>query len=333
MQRGQYVIDWKTWTQDSSKSDETRRQRANLLKGWAKANGRGVDVLLSDILSDRVTVYESASRFLNTLREQKRKPSTVSVYRTLLPNFFRATLGAQNFDEQAYDLLCPSGDDYVSTTKRVPTLDHVRSMIQIASPRNRALIGLLLSGMRPLEACSRTMSDFAIRDQGYGVIRLLPKSTKKRRKRFCFISTEAVSWIQSYRTLRRSSSNWILPGENGQHLSYESVYVICCRLFEKIGLKNSEDGTEIWSPHSFRSTAGSIMRSSGLNETWVSAIVGQVGSLGAKANYLPWNDIEKDWFEKCHDNFLMNRSSPSSIEQRIRDLERQIQELKTNRQS
>ncbi len=273
------------------------------------------------------------------MRETKHsKPSTVALYRTLLPPFFKSVLGSQNFDEQAYELLVPSGDNYVSTSKKAPTIEEVRRIVGLASLRDRVLIGLLCSGMRIGEAVSRKMSDLEVRPQGYGRIRIHAKATKKRRKRFVFVTTEAVRWVSDFhRGLKvKGSDTWILPGEKGNHLSEESGYAIfkgsksSVGLFEKAGLLDSED--EVYSPHSFRTFVSTTLRRSGLNESWVEAIVGQMSRIGAKSHYLDWDQIEESWFEKVHDNLLMDKKPlPDSLEQRIRALENELRELRASR--
>jgi len=193
-------------------------------------------------------------------------------------------------------------------------------MIELAGPRDRALIGLLSSGMRIGETVSRKMSDLEVRANGHGRIRLQAENTKKRRKRFVFLTSEGVQWIHDYHNGLNveGSETWILPGEKGEHLSEEAGYAIFkgskskksngysgkfyVGLFEKVGLHDSED--EIYSPHSFRVFASSHLRRSGLNESWVDAIVGQMSRLGSKTHYLDWDQIESEWLSKVHDTML-----------------------------
>ena len=331
MLRGPYVITWQTWTSDRSKSKSTRKQRRTLLKLWSEANARSVDDLLSAILSDTVTIYESTARFLDWLRDTKHKPSVVALYRTLLPQFFKSVLGAQNFDSQAFDLLVPNGDNYVTTTKKAPTLEEVQRMIELAGPRDKALIGLLCSGMRIGEAVSRKMSDLEVREDGHARVRLQAENTKKRRRRFVFLTNEAVQWIRDYHNGLNvaGSETWILPGERGEHLSEVSGYVVFkgskkadgkfyVGLFEKAGLRDTDD--EIYSPHSFRVFASSHLRRSGLNESWVDAITGHMSRLGAKSAYLDWDQIESEWLSKVHDNLLLRsvKHSDDELKQAIR---------------
>ena len=316
MLRGPYVITWQTWQSDRSKSNSTRKQRRTLLKLWSQSNSITIDGLITNILSDKTTIYESASKFLNWLRDTNHKPSTITLYRTLLPQFFRSVLGSQNFDHQAFNLLVPSGDNYVTTTKKAPTLPEVHRMVELAGLRDRALIGLLCSGMRIGEAVSRKMSDMEVREDGHARVRLQAENTKKRRRRFVFLTNEAVQWIRDYHNGLNvaGSETWILPGERGEHLSEVSGYVVFkgskkadgkfyVGLFEKAGLRNTQD--EIFSPHSFRVFASSHLRRSGLNESWVDAITGHMSRLGAKSAYLDWDQIESEWLSKVHDNLLL----------------------------
>ena len=335
VQRGSFVVDWKAWQTDGSRSEASRKQRTILLKLLGKANHRTIDELIEDILKDRTTIYQTATNFLNWLRTTEHKPSTITVYRTLLPPFFKSVLGTENFNEQAFNLLAPSGDDYVTTTKKGLTVEDIRRIIEISGPRDRVLVGLLMSGMRIGEGVSRRLEDMEIQPQNFANIRIQASSTKKRRKRFVFITSECVQWIRDYHKSLRTQSKWILPGHKDNHLSKEAAYVAfkgsesTVGLFERIGLVDRED--EIVSPHSFRVFASSIMRKSGLSEAWVDAITGQFGRLGAKANYLDWSEIQDAWYQKVHENLLLSKSSVPSqpLEKRIQDLEKLVMELKT----
>ncbi len=251
MERGKFVIGWRAWANSQTLSQSARSQRNIVLKLWAKMNGKsfnetGIDALVSDILTDKLTIYESALNFLNAIGKDH-KPSTVTLYRFLLPPFFKACLGKQNFDEEAFEQLVPSGKNYVSTTKKAPTMDEIRHLVELATPRDKALIGVLLSGMRPAEPLSLRMSDIQRREKGYARIKLIAERTKTKHKRFVFLTSEAVKWIDSYRSNMRDKygrvivSEWLFPGEKGAHLADNSAYNSLKRLFEAAGLKDSDD--------------------------------------------------------------------------------------------
>ncbi len=196
MERGKFVIGWRAWANSQTLSQSARSQRNIVLKLWAKMNGKsfnetGIDALVSDILTDKLTIYESALNFLNAIGKDH-KPSTVTLYRFLLP-------------------------------------------------------GVLLSGMRPAEPLSLRMSDIQRREKGYARIKLIAERTKTKHKRFVFLTSEAVKWIDSYRSNMRDKygrvivSEWLFPGEKGAHLADNSAYNSLKRLFEAAGLKDSDD--------------------------------------------------------------------------------------------
>ena len=83
--------------------------------------------------------------------------------------------------------------------------------------------------------------------------------------------------------------------------------------------------TRFTAPHSMRTFAQSIMRRCGLNDTWVKVITGH--TVGSDKNYLDWDEIGAEWFEKCVEKMTW---LVENIEVRVRDpeQEREIREMK-----
>src|SRR5207237_2099430 len=109
---------------------------------------------------------------------------SVYVYRSLLLGMFQATIGEEMCRRTIYNRLIPVGSVYVTRTKLVPTFEQVRSMMKLANPQYRAIIGVLAtSGMRSGEVLSRKKEDLELRN-GYARVRLLANETKGRYRRF-----------------------------------------------------------------------------------------------------------------------------------------------------
>lgn len=314
------VISWQSWVKSPAIGKETQARRKLVLGHWAKANGHdSPQGVIDDIILDKVTPYDTINRFLNYLRDQEEDgesryaPSTIAMYRSMLggegdsksgAGFFLSVLGDENFSVSKFNRLCPSGDDYTSVSKKPPTpgeLEHI--LRDLASPRDRALLGMLgITAFRITEALTRKFSDITRKD-GYATIKLQAASTKKRYKRPGYLTQEILDWIDNYHNglTVKGANEWLFPGESGGHLSKQQGYESIKTLFEKGGLIDTED--EIYSPHSMRAFAISQLRKCGLQEGMVDAIVGHVTK--TKKVYDDFEEIEKAWVERCKDTLRL----------------------------
>src|SRR6267143_2177386 len=82
---------------------------------------------------------------------------SVSVYRSQLPSFFKSVLGENNFIDDTFARMVNIGDVFVQIEKRAPSVEELKHLLSIANPRDRALLGVLTTGMRISEAISRRM--------------------------------------------------------------------------------------------------------------------------------------------------------------------------------
>ena len=165
--------------------------------------------------------------------------------------------------------------------------------------------------MRIGEWISRKISDLEIRPQGYARIKLQASETKARSYRYVFLTKEVVDFVKQYHAGMKETE-WVFPGEvhvlkngrgpiqpTGKHLDYATAEEQIKRLFRRAGLKDKEDGTEIYTAHSFRSFTDRELRKCGLSEKYVELTIGHANVLAASASYKDWEQIEKDWFELC----------------------------------
>src|SRR5439155_5924174 len=116
----------------------------------------------------------------------------------MLPGLFQSVLGEDNFRRTVFDRLVSLGTVYSTTIKKIPTPDGVRSMLRMANPQYKALIGVLCSGMRIGEGLSRKWTDLEIRKEGYARVRMQAKETKARYLRYSFLTRETMEWIRVY---------------------------------------------------------------------------------------------------------------------------------------
>src|SRR5207245_1663042 len=72
-------------------------------------------------------------------------------------------------------------------------------------------------------------------------------------------------------------------------------------------LNDSEDGTEVYSCHSFRTFADSQMAKCGLDRKFIALILSHKSKLAAEASYVDWTEIERQWVEKCEQNMTWFR--------------------------
>jgi len=151
-----------------------------------------------------------------------------------------------------------------------------------------------------------------------------------------------VGWIDSYHTGiqptgnsqgRRvtggAGSNWVFPGEQGDHLDKVSGYRAIKDLFIRAGLLDAE--SEIYSPHSMRKFTQSQMRKAGLNEGIVDSIIGHTSR--TKRAYEDWDENESEWLEKCEEKMTWLTETIRVVEPdprqeaRIKELEGKVETL------
>jgi integrase len=303
-----YAISPKEWVNDSSLCAGSTRNRQRTLRYLERANNSNITEILDDIVNERVTVYSVCKRFVDDLRKKNRAPMTIYVFRSQLPSLFQSVLGEEHFSRTVFDRLVPNGAVYVVTRKKIPPVDGVRRMVEIASPQYRAIVsGLAVSGMRIGEWLSRRMSDLEIRNEGYARVTLRANETKGRYLRYTFLTREVVDFVKIQQM--NYPSEYVFKGETYGHLKEHSVQQQIKNVYRNAGLLDSEH--EIYCAHSFRTFADSMLRSFGLDSKYVSAIIGHKNKLQAEASYLDWSEIEHQWVEKCADKLtFLTRADP-----------------------
>ena len=129
-----YSISPSEWANDSSLVKGSIRNRKRVIRYLERSNRSTISQLLDDIVSERVNVYSVCKRFIDDLRKNNRAPMTIYVFRSQLPGLFQSTLGEEHFSRIVFDRLVPNGPVYVVTRKKVPSIEGVRRMLQIAGP-------------------------------------------------------------------------------------------------------------------------------------------------------------------------------------------------------
>src|SRR5205823_2641496 len=148
------------------------------------------------------------------------------------------------------------------------------------------------------EWLSRRMSDLEIRKEGHARVTLRSNETKGRYLRYCFLTKEVVEFVRIQQL--NYPSEYVFKGETTGHLQPHSVQQQVKQIYKNSGMRDSQG--EIYCSHSFRTFADSAMRNLGLDSKYVSAIIGHKNKLQAEASYLDWNEIERQWVEKCSKN-------------------------------
>jgi hypothetical protein len=264
----------------------------------------------------------------------------------MLPDFFEAVLGEENFKQRKFDTMVPIGHVSTQVTKKAPKVEELKHLFNIATPRDRALLAILCSGMRLGEAVSRKMTDLEPQENGeYYRIKLWAEETKSDTKRYVYLTKETFKWIKDQHN--GSPSKWCFPSlrpgtrERSQrggdyHITTARAYDAIKALFIAGGLKDEfkEDSKygagEIYSPHSMRTFAENYMIRCGLAEKYVYAITGHVTKMGATSHYLDWDEIGKAWLTSCADKMTwlqreitVIRPDPKTQE-RLENLEEQL---------
>ena len=211
MERSSDTITWQQWTKSLAVVEKVRDRRTALLNELARINGKdSPTALIDDILADKITPYQAALTFVDSLREKELKPGTIRQYRSMLPDFFESVLGENNFKQRTFDRVVPIGKTTTQVTKRAPKVEELRHCLNIAGPRDSALLAILCSGMRLGEAISRKMTDLEPQENGeYYRIKLWAEETKSDTKRYVYLTKETFKWIKDQHN--GSPSKWYFP--------------------------------------------------------------------------------------------------------------------------
>ncbi|SRR6266480_82081 len=347
------IISWQEFVGDPTVAPNTRRIRAMVVERLAKANGFESPTLLLDKIRldkdkptanpDKLTPYRAARKYVfgliapeqengNGNGTKKLKIGSITLYRSVLPTFFKSVLGEQNFSDDTFNRLVKIGDTFVEVEKRAPTVEELKHLLAIANPRDRALLSILATGMRITEAITRKMREITERGDYY-FFKLKAGETKAKYKRRVPITKETYGWIQAYHT--DVQSEWIFPSREGldKPMTRNAAWFALKDLFERGGLKDSEDGSEIYSPHSMRKFAENYMLRCGLPDKFTDAIVGHVGKLGAKTHYLDDDETTDSWYELCADKMTWTQDIvrivelPKDAKDKMEQQERRINKL------
>jgi len=336
------TISWQEFVDDPSVAPNTRRIRKMVIERLAKANGFESPTLLLDKIRldkdkpntdpEKLTPYRAARKYIfgliapeqeNGNGEKKLKIGSVTLYRSVLPTFFKSVLGEQNFSDDTFNRMVKIGDTFVQIEKKAPTVEELKHLLAIANPRDRALLGVLTTGMRITEAITRKMKDVQQRGEYY-YFKLRAGETKAKYKRRVPITKETYGWIQAYHT--DVNSEWIFPSREGldKPITRNAAWFALKDLFERGGLKDSEDGSEIYSPHSMRKFSENFMLRCGLPDKFTDAIVGHVGKLGAKTHYLDDDETTDSWYELCNDKMTWTVDTIRIVERSRQDKQRDM---------
>jgi integrase len=339
------VISWQEFVDDPSVSLNTRRIRKMVIGQLAKANGFESPTLLLDKIRldkdkpntdpDKLTPYRASRKYIfgliapeqengNGGNGKKLKIGSVSVYRSQLPSFFKSVLGEHNFSDDTFNRMVKIGDSYVSIEKKSPTVEELRHLLSIANPRDRALLGVLSNnGMRISEAVTRKMKDIQARSGCY-FFKLAAGETKARYRRYSPITKEVYDWIAAYHT--DVNSEWLFPSREGSDkpMTRNAAWDTLKDLFRRGGLKDAEDGSEIYSPHSMRKFAENYMIRCGLAEKHVYSITGHISKMGATSHYVDPDETIDAWSEKCGDKMTWTVDTIRIIERSKQDKQRDM---------
>src|SRR5439155_2318371 len=227
------IISWQEFVDDPTIAPNTRRIRAMVVERLDKANRFESPTLMLDKIRldkdkptadpEKLTPYRAARKYVfgliateqengNGNGTKKLKIGSITLYRSVLPTFFKSVLGEQNFSDDTFNRLVKIGDNFVEIEKKAPTPEELKHLLSIANPRDRALLGILTTGMRITEAITRKLGEIQQRGDYY-FFKLRAGETKARYKRRVPITGETYKWIMDYHA--GINSEWIFPSREG----------------------------------------------------------------------------------------------------------------------
>ena len=190
----------------SQRSEATKRNYAYDLNKWFK------------FLSKRRPTERLALDFRTHLEETMSASSAARIFNTCR-SYYRWLRGDNPFE-------------YIKSTKtlrnaapRTPEDNFVDAMLrQAKTPRNRAVLSLLLNGLRSEEVTRLQRGDWQwIEQYGAYVLRVVGKGEKERRVP---ATAETVRAVVDYLPIRKEASPWLLQGLDGQRMTPRQVQYV-----------------------------------------------------------------------------------------------------------
>ena len=189
----------------SQRSEATKRNYAYDLDKWFR------------FLGDRKPNERLALEFRTHLEESLSASSAARVFNTCR-SYYRWLRKGNPFE-------------YIKSTKtlrnrapRIPEDNSVDAMLNKAKGRDRAVLSLLLNGLRSAEVTRLQREDWQWEEQyGTFVLRVVGKGEKERRVP---ATLETVRAVSDYLSIRKEGSPWLLQGQDGQRMTTRQVQYV-----------------------------------------------------------------------------------------------------------
>lgn len=256
---------------------------------WARTRGTdSPDQAVQRIKDEKLDPYQVMQDFVIHLQKQGRAPKTIGAYVGALKGFLidsDVDVSGEKFKQK---VVLPQR--YEISTDRAPTREEMKSLLLRSKLATKTAIAILASsGMRLGELSQLKVENVQFGEPGHpSKIQIKPSTTKSRRRRLTFITTEATDLLREYLGEKVSKPETVLFPEGT-----DALYGRIISALQRTGLRRKSDSDSKrfeLHPHCFRKYFFSNCLSAGIDRGLVESFMGHAFALDS--NYLRMSDQE-----------------------------------------
>jgi integrase len=329
------------------RSVKTMRTYRGALMVWTRSrNIPHPDQAVQKIKDDKLDPYQILQDFVIHLQKQGRAPKTIGAYIGALKGFLIDSDVEVSGEKFKQKVVLPQR--YEVSTDRAPTKEEMKSLLLRSKLATKTAIAILASsGMRLGELSQLKLENISLGERGQpskilihsvrGTSLFKPSTTKSRRRRLTFITTEATDLLREYLGEKISKPETVLFPEGT-----DALYGRIINALQRTGLRRKSDSDSKrfeLHPHCFRKYFFSNCLSAGIDRGLVESFMGHAFALDS--NYLRMSDEElAKQYQKAADRLtflttttgITDEQLSSTLQERdarIERLERELAQVST----
>jgi integrase len=297
------------------RSVKTMRTYRGALMVWARGLGfEHPDVVVQKIKDEKLDPYQILQDFVIRLQKQGRAPKTIGAYIGALKGFLIDSDVEVSGEKFKQKVVLPAR--YEVSTDRAPTQEEMKSILLRSKLATKTAIAILASsGMRLGELSQLKVENIQFGEAGHpSKIIIKPSTTKSRRRRLTFITTEATDLLREYLGQKISKPETILFPEGT-----DALYGRIINALQRTGLRQKSDSDSKrfeLHPHCFRKYFFSNCLSAGIDRGLVESFMGHAFALDS--NYLRMSDEElAKQYQKAADRLTFLTTTTGITDQQL----------------
>jgi integrase len=297
------------------RSVKTMRTYRGALMVWARSrNIPHPDQAVQRIKDEKLDPYQVLQDFVIHLQKQGRAPKTIGAYIGALKGFLIDSDVEVSGEKFKQKVVVPAR--YEVSTDRAPTKEEMKSLLLRSKLATKTAIAMLASsGMRLGELTQLKVENISLGERGQpSKILIKPSTTKSRRRRLTFITTEATDLLREYLGLKISKPQTVLFPEGT-----DALYGRIINALQRTGLRQKSDSDSKrfeLHPHCFRKYFFSNCLSAGIDRGLVESFMGHAFALDS--NYLRMSDEElAKQYQKAADRLTFLTTTTGITDQQL----------------